>query len=76
MAVNARIIKTAFILGGSEWKYWRPFFKPPNKMAIPKTKTEFPSIEPTNAAFTTVSKPARNAKIHTNNSGKFPKADC
>ena len=33
-------------------------------------------MEPTKAAFTTVSNPARSAKMQTNNSGKFPSADC
>src|SRR6478752_436667 len=75
-AANANNIKVAIIFGDSELNFCVPFFKPPNNKAKPNTNKELPRIEPTNAACTTLSKPARKAKIATNNSGKFPNADC
>lgn len=73
---KASNMRMAIVLGGSDLKTCVPLRKPPTKRAIPNTKTEFPKIDPINAAYTTATRPALSAKMQTNNSGRLPKADC
>ena len=53
-ADTASIIRVTIIRGGSDLKRWVPFLRPPRNNARPKTSREFPRIEPTNAACTTL----------------------
>ena len=52
-----------------------PFLSPPTKNAMPSTSTLFARIEPTSAAWTTVTSPSFSAKSATNSSGRLPSAD-
>ena len=75
-AATASIIRVAIVFGASERNVCVPFFRPPRKSAKPNTRSELPRMDPTSAALTTFTRPARSAKMHTNSSGRLPSADC
>ena len=75
-AATASIVSVTVIRGASLAKRWVPFLSPPTSSASPSTSSELARIEPTSAACTTCTSPARSAKMQTNSSGRLPSADC
>ncbi len=75
-AATASMVSVPIMRGASELKRCTPWRIPPTKKANPSTSRLLPRIEPTSAACTTASSPARSAKMATNSSGRLPMADC
>ncbi len=74
-AATASSVSVAIIRGWRESKCCTPWRAPPTTNASPSTSRLLARIEPIRAVCTTVTRPARSAKIATNSSGRLPIAD-
>ena len=74
-AATASISSVAIIRGASPPKRSTPCRQPPARKARPRTRSALLRIEPISEACTTVTRPARSAKMQTKSSGRLPTAD-
>ena len=74
-AATARRVSVEITRGASASKRCVPCFSPPIRKASPRTSRLLARIDPTSAACTTVTRPARSAKIETKSSGRLPSPD-